>query len=98
MLTRQVERERKHMSKFRELAKAIAGDMKNFDEQADELFAKREELRLRGERVFAKHREHQAETASGLDAMEQAIKDLEGSNSKNAEGSDDSSGSFRDGN
>lgn len=84
-------------SKFRELAKAIKGDLQNFDEQAEELMARREELRQRGEKVFAKHRESQDDVKSGLDAMEQALADLEGSNSKNGEGSGDSSDTFQDG-
>lgn len=78
-------------SKFKQLAADIAGDLKNFNDQADELMAKREDLRVRGERVFAKHREHQADLADGLAAMEQAVSDLEGSNSKNGEGSGDTS-------
>lgn len=78
-------------SKFRELAAGIKQDMQNFDEQATELMARREELRQRGERVFAKHRENLDDIHSGLNAMEHALNDLEGSNSKNEEGSGDSS-------
>lgn len=82
------------MNKFKELADAIKGDRENFDQQADELLKRREDIRRRGEVVFAKHREHQDEIAAGLDAMEAAVNDLEGSNSKNGqEGSGDSSGS-----
>lgn len=85
-------------SKFRELAEGIKGDIANFDHQADELMKRREDLRRRGETVFAKHREHQDDVASGLEALERAIAEMEGSNSKNGEGSGDSSGkSFQDG-
>lgn len=79
-------------SKFTELAQAIKGDLQNFDSQADELMARREMLRRRGEEVFAKHRERQDEVHQGLDAMERALHDMEGSNSKNdEEGSGDTS-------
>lgn len=82
-------------SKFKELAEGIAGDLKNFDKQADELMAKREELRLRGEKVFAKHRESQSAVAEGLAALESALVDMEGSNSGNEqEGSGGSSETF----
>ena len=46
--------------KFRELAKAIKGDLQNLNSQADELMARRERLRRRGEEVFGKHRENLA--------------------------------------
>lgn len=78
-------------SKFHELATGIKGDLKNFDQQADELMARRERLRRRGETVFAKHREHLDDYEGGLAAMESALNDLEGSNSKNVEHSVDSS-------
>jgi hypothetical protein len=81
------------MNKFKELAEGIAGDMKNFNQQADELLARRESLRKRGEVVFAKHRENQSSVAEGLDAMEAAMNDLDGSNSKNVEGSGATPGS-----
>lgn len=79
------------MSKFTELAEAIEGDLKNWDQQADELLARREKNRLRGEQVFARHRDKQGEVEAGLTRMEQAIGALEGSNSKNVEDSGDSS-------
>lgn len=82
------------MNKFRELAAGIKQDLQNFDEQAGELMKRREDLRVRGEKVFAKHREHQDDVSAGLDALDSAISDLEGSNSKNGEGSDAMSGSF----
>lgn len=82
-------------SKFRELADGIKQDRQNFDDQATELLKKREELRLRGEKVFAKHREHHSEVESGLKALEEVVNDLEGSNSKNGEGSGDMSESFQ---
>lgn len=82
------------MSKFTELADGIRSDLQNFDRQADELMTRREDLRQRGERVFAKHRENQDEVHKGLDELEAALRDLEGGNSKNGrEGSGDSSGS-----
>lgn len=81
-------------SKFKELAAGIKQDLANFDQQADELMARRETLRRRGETVFAKHREHQDGVEAGLAAIEQALSDMEGGNSKNErEGSGDSSGS-----
>lgn len=92
-LTDRVIEERVMTSKFKQLAADIAGDLQNFNNQADELAAKREDLRVRGEKVFAKHREHQTDLAEGIAAMEQAVADLEGSNSKNGEGSDDMSDS-----
>ncbi len=80
------------MSKFTELAEAIESDLKNWDQQADELSARREKNRLRGEAIFAKHRDKQGEVETGLARMEQAISALEGSNSKNEqEGSGGSS-------
>jgi hypothetical protein len=81
--------------KFRELAAAIKGDLKNFDDQATELMARREDLRRRGETVFAKHRENLDDVEGGLAEMEAALSELEGSNSKNGEGSGSSSESFR---
>lgn len=80
-------------SKFHELAKAIKGDLQNFDQQADELLARRENIRRRGEATFAKHRERLDGVEAGLSALDEAVADLEGSNSKNGEGSDDMSGS-----
>lgn len=74
-------------SKFREFAEGIKGDLKNFDQQADELMARRERLRRRGETVFSRHRETLDDYEGGLAAMESALNDLEGSNSKNGEGS-----------
>lgn len=80
-------------NKFRELAEGIAGDIKNFNQQADELMARREALRQRGETVFARHREHQDDVNAGLLAMERAVDELEGSNSRgNEEGSGGTSG------
>jgi hypothetical protein len=79
-------------SKFRELAQGIKQDRANFDQQADELLARREAIRRRGETVFAKHRESLGEVETGLDALDQALNDLEGSNSKNGEGSGGTSG------
>lgn len=76
-------------SKFTELAKSIAGTVQNFDQQADELARKHEDLRRRGERVFARHRESLAAQETGIAALEQVVNDLEGSNS--GEGSGDSS-------
>lgn len=82
------------MSKFSELADGIKQDRANFDAQADELLRRREDLRRRGETVFAKHRENQDTVSKGLDELEAAIADLEGSNSKNAgEASASTSGS-----
>lgn len=83
-------------SKFKELAKAIKGDLQNLDSQADELMARRERLRRRGEEVFAKHRENMDGLESGLAEMESALNDLEGSNSRGngGEGSDGSSTTF----
>lgn len=83
------------MNKFKQLAADIAGDRKNFDEQATELMARREQIRQRGERVFAKHRENLDDVHAGLDAMDEALNDLEGSNSKNGEDSGGSSESFQ---
>jgi hypothetical protein len=85
------------MTKFTELANAIEGDLKNWDKQADELLARREKNRLRGEKVFARHRDKQSEVEAGLERMEQAINALSGSNSKNdQEGSESTSeASFR---
>lgn len=80
-------------SKFKELAAGIKQDLQNFDQQADELMARREDLRLRGEKVFAKHRENLTDVEGGLAAMEAALHDLEGSNSKKPEGSGGTSGS-----
>lgn len=86
------------MSIFKELAAGVRGDMSNFKEQAQELMRKREELRLRGEKNFALFREHQAEVEAGLKEMDDALRDMEGGNSKNAEGSDVLSETFRNGN
>lgn len=83
------------MNKFRELAFGIQQDIADMNEEADELMAKREELRVRKNTIFARHREHHHEVKSGLDVLEHALNDLEGSNSKNGEGSDDSSDKFR---
>lgn len=84
-------------SKFKELADGIKRDRANFDQQADELLARREAIRRRGETAFARHRDHLSDVEQGLGAMEEAVSDLEGSNSKNGEGSDDTSESFRRG-
>lgn len=83
------------MNKFKELAAGIQKDVVDMNEEADELMAQREELRVRKNTIFAKHREHHDDVKSGLDILEQALKDLEGSNSKNGEGSDVSSKQFR---
>lgn len=83
------------MNKFKELAAGIKQDRANFDQQADQLMFRREEIRQRGERVFARHRESLDDVHAGLDALEQSLNDLEGSNSKNGEGSDSSSEKFR---
>lgn len=83
------------MNKFRELAFGIQQDIADMNEEADELMAKREELRVRKNVIFARHHEHHREVRSGLDVLEHALNDLEGSNSKNGEGSDDSSDKFR---
>ena len=80
-------------SKFKELATGVKQDMANFDQQATELLARRENIRRRGETVFARHRDNLTELEGGLDAMEEALHDLEGSNSKNGEGSGDTSDS-----
>jgi hypothetical protein len=88
------------MSKFKELAGLIRDDMKDFDQQATELMAKREQVRARAGAVFAKHHDSQNEVLAGLQAMEEALHDLEGSNGapKEGEGSaSSSSSSFRDG-
>lgn len=81
-------------SKFRELASGIKQDLQNFDKQADELMARRERIRRRGEEVFSRHRENMDGVEGGLAAMESALNELEGSNSKNGEGSDSSSTTF----
>lgn len=70
-------------NKFRELAEGIKGDIVNLNDQADQLMKRREDLRRRGETVMARHREHQDDVASGLDALERAIADMDGGNSKN---------------
>lgn len=77
------------MSKFKELAGLIRDDLKDFDDQATALMAKREQVRARAGAVFAKHHESQNEVLSGLQAMEEALHDLEGSNGapKDEEGS-----------
>lgn len=75
-------------SKFRELAKAIRGDRENLDQQADELFKEREELRVEGERVMAVYRDHHKDVREGLKTMREAIADLK----NDGEGSDDLSG------
>lgn len=95
-LGRSIERENR-MNKFQELANGIKQDQANFNDQADELLKKREELRQRGERVFARHRDHHKEVDAGLQALEAVVNDLEGSNSKNGEDSERSSETFRTG-
>lgn len=81
-------------SKFHELAAGIKGDLLNFDQQADELMRRREDLRRRGEAVMTKHRESQNALEEGIVALERAVIDMEGSNSRpNGEGSGGSSGS-----
>lgn len=84
-LTRTIDRLKAEiaMSKFKELASAIKGDMANFDKQADELFAEREEIRRLGEETFTRYREHHASVRDGINTMRQAVTDLSGSNSKN---------------
>lgn len=86
------------MSKFDELAEGIEQDLKNWDQQADELMARREVNRQRGEAIFAKHRDRQSSVEAGFAKMEAALGALEGSNSKKddtkkEEGSGDTSGS-----
>lgn len=83
------------MNKFRELAAGIQQDVADMNEEADELMARREQLRVRKNTIFARHREHHDEMKSGLDVLEHALNDLEGSNSKNGEDSDGSSEKFR---
>lgn len=75
-------------SKFRELAKAVRGDIVNLNEQADELFREREELRIEGEQLMARYRDHHKDTREALKEMREAISDLK----NDAEGSDDLSG------
>ncbi len=75
-------------SKFRELAKAVRGDIVNLNEQADELFKEREVLRVEGERLMAAYRDHHKETRESLREMREAIADLK----NDGEGSDDLSG------
>lgn len=74
-------------SKFLELAAGIQSDLKNLNDQADELAKRREDLRKRGEAVMTKHREHQDDVAAGLTALERAIADMEGGNNPPREGS-----------
>lgn len=81
------------MSIFRELAAGVRGDMENFKDQAQELMAKREELRRRGELQFARYREHHQEVEIGLNEMEDALRELEGGNSR---GSREATGSTAD--
>jgi len=86
------------MSKFKQLAEAIKGDLKNFDEQADDLFKERERLRTLGEDTFNRHRQHLASVREGLHAMAAVVDDVAGSNSRgNEEGSDGLSGQSRGG-
>lgn len=73
------------MSIFKELAEGVRGDMANFKEQAQELMAKREELRRRGETQFAKFREHHKDVEDGLKEMDNALRELEGGNSKGSQ-------------
>lgn len=96
-LTRSIEKHGKEepMSKFKALADAVKQDLVNFDQQADELMAEREELRRAGEETFSRYREHHKNTREGLDSMRQAIADMAGSNSQGkSEGSDDSGNTF----
>lgn len=81
--------------KFEELAAGIEQDLANWDQQADELMTIRETNRKRGELVFARHRDKQSAVKAGLDRMEKALASLEGSNSKNEEGSGASSDTFQ---
>lgn len=92
-LTDQVARERKLMSIFKELAAGVRGDMENFKDQARELMEKREELRRRGELQFARYREHHQDVEHGLNEMEDALRELEGGNSR---GSQEATGSTAD--
>lgn len=68
------------MSKFKVLAGLIRDDLKDFDDQATELMAKRNAVRARAGEVFSKHHESLDEVGAGLRAMEDALHDLEGSN------------------
>lgn len=81
------------MSIFKELASGIRSDVENFKDQARELMEKREELRRRGELQFAKYREHHEDVEAGLKEMEDAIREIEGGNSK---GSKEATGSTAD--
>lgn len=85
------------MSIFKELAEGVRGDMANFKEQAQELMAKREELRRRGELQFAKFREHHQDVEAGLKEMDDALRELEGGNSKAAVGETTADRTFRPG-
>lgn len=87
------------MSIFKELAEGVAGDMQNWKEQVEELMARRELLRKRGELQFAKFREHQDDVEVGLRHMDDALRELEGGNNppKDGEGTDgNSSENFRE--
>lgn len=70
------------MSIFKELASGIRSDMENFKDQARELMERREELRRRGETQFARFREHHKDVEDGLKEMDDALRELEGGNSK----------------
>lgn len=84
------------MDKFTELADGIEQDLRNWDEQADELLARREKNRLRGENVFARHRDKQSSVEAGLAKMEAVLQKMEGGNSKNSEeGSGGTSGASK---
>ena len=81
------------MSIFKELAAGVRGDIENFKDQARELMQEREDLRRLGEQQFARYREHHKDVKAGLQEMSDALRELEGGNSK---GSQEATGSTAD--
>lgn len=100
-LSRSIERLKKPrnepvaLNKIQELARQVRATRANFDEQATELATEHEELRRAGEEQFARYREHHKQVREDLDALREMLSDETGSNSKNAEGSGDSSETFQ---
>lgn len=73
------------MSIFKELAAGVRGDIENFKDQARELMTEREELRRLGELQFNRYREHHRDVKAGLQEMSDALRELEGGNSKGSQ-------------
>lgn len=72
------------MSKFLQLADDIESDLKELDEEANLLNAKRLKNKERARQIFNDHNAAQDRVAEGMKRMDQVLHDMGGSNSRKA--------------